>query len=118
MIARKDRAKLAVYCLAFLVLLALAVGVRDTRHERRSVGAAVDQQGQQLDRLASFTAASRASRIEFQARETFLLCSRDPSKTVIPERRDEVDATCEGYETMADAIRTERAKQDAARPPG
>lgn len=115
---RKDKLKLAAYGLAVVVLLALAMGTRAARHEVDNFGTVVDRIETLQEENAAYLAAGRESRIQFQARETFLLCSRDPFKTVIPERREQVRQSCAGYETLERAVATERAKQAAATPPG
>lgn len=113
---RKDKLKLAAYGLAVVVLLALAMGTRHARHEVDNFESVVDRVETLQEENAAYLAAGRESRIQFQARETFLLCSRDLVKTVTPERRAEVAEVCSGYETMADALRTEHAVQARVNP--
>lgn len=97
---KKEWVRLCVYGMAFVCLVVGAYVLKGMRQDQT--------------RLAAFTAASRESHIEFQARETFLLCSRDPARTVSVQRRTEVAEVCHGYETIERAIATERAKQKAA----
>lgn len=104
---RKDWLKLCALALACVVLVSLAIGTRDTRQE-------VDKFGVAVAELTSFSAASRESRLLYQADVMFLLCSRDPARTVYAERAADVDASCVGYETPARALATERARQSAA----
>ena len=77
----------------------------------------VVQQGQasKLQQLRDFTAASRVNRIEFQATQNFLLCSR--AGTIIkPIAQRDVDTFCAGYDTLDEALTAEQAKQAASQP--
>jgi hypothetical protein len=55
---------------------------------------------------------TRESRIRFQARQLFLMCSRDPGKTVRPDRVEDLEEVCEGYSTPEESLTTERRLQE------
>ncbi len=65
-------------------------------------------QGLLVRDVRTFVGNSRDDRIRFQAEEQFILCSRDPGQTILPDRRVEIAEVCAGYETLALALATEK----------
>ena len=103
---RKNWGEAVLLALAIVVLVSLAWGTADTR-------SAADTTRDTANATADLVRSGRDSRLEYQARQTFPLCSRSSSYVVAPEKRADVAELCKGYETMDRALRTERAKQAA-----
>lgn len=93
--------------LTIVVLIGLAYGVKDTRAVSRANQRTVAD-------LKVVVAGGRTTRIEFQARQTFLLCSRSSTAVLTPSKVTDVERLCRGYETMDRALVTEKAKQAKA----
>ena len=98
---RARTARTVILVLLALASVALLIVAKSLRQDVESL---TDQVAEQRD----LSLAGRRSRINFQAKQTFLLCSRKPALVSV-EIAPDVRRACAGYRTLVQAERTEAA---------